>query len=367
MRVANRWIVAIGLLTLLAARPAAAQTSRVVNAKLETHSAAGGLAREFESFVTRHEEPAWVGYAVPMVAGQHQICCDDSYRGHATGICGRCRLEESANIGINMQSRGEKAIQLEGSRQLLVLFRIAQKRVGRIRAFSADCELDAGGLPFLWLTDVRPAESVALLTPFVRSAAGEEEDGDGEGSNHALAAIAFTDDPVSEKALEGFVSPSQPERLRGKTTFWLGAARGKPGLALLERMAKEDSSDRAREKVAFAFYVSPEPEAAQDLILVAKNDVNGHVRGQALFWLAQKAGKKAAAAISDAIENDPDTQVKKHAVFALSQLPKDEGVPLLIKVARTNSNPAVRKQAMFWLGQANDPRALAFFEEVLSH
>src|SRR5712692_1297364 len=122
MSVANRGIVAIGLLTLLAAQPAAAQTSRVVNAKLETRSAAGGLAREFESFAARHEEPAWVGYAVPMVAGQHQICCDDSYRGHANGICERCRLEESANNGINMQSREEKAIKLEGSRQLLVLF-----------------------------------------------------------------------------------------------------------------------------------------------------------------------------------------------------------------------------------------------------
>ncbi len=54
-------------------------------------------------------------------------------------------------------------------------------------------------------------------------------------------------------------------------------------------------------------------------------------------------------------------------MFALSQLPKDDGVPKLIEVARNNRNPAVRKQAMFWLGQSNDPRALAFFEEVLSH
>jgi len=26
----------------------------------------------------------------------------------------------------------------------------------------------------------------------------------------------------------------------------------------------------------------------------------------------------------------------------------------------------VRKQAMFWLGQSDDPRALAFFEKILS-
>ena len=41
------------------------------------------------------------------------------------------------------------------------------------------------------------------------------------------------------------------------------------------------------------------------------------------------------------------------------------GVPKLIEVARTHRNPAVKKQAMFWLGQSRDPRALAFFEEVL--
>jgi hypothetical protein len=69
------------------------------------------------------------------------------------------------------------------------------------------------------------------------------------------------------------------------------------------------------------------------------------------------------SAITDAVDRDPDTEVKKKAVFALQQLPDGQGVP--IQVARTNKNPAVRKQAMFWLGQSNDPRALAFFEEVL--
>ena len=52
-------------------------------------------------------------------------------------------------------------------------------------------------------------------------------------------------------------------------------------------------------------------------------------------------------------------------MFALSQLPKEEGVPLLINLARKNANPVVRKQAMFWLGQSEDPRALAFFAEIL--
>jgi HEAT repeat protein len=47
-------------------------------------------------------------------------------------------------------------------------------------------------------------------------------------------------------------------------------------------------------------------------------------------------------------------------------MPDGEGVPKLIEVARTNRNAEVRKKAIFWLGQSKDPRALAFFEEVLT-
>jgi|HubBroStandDraft_3_1064219.scaffolds.fasta_scaffold1360629_2 hypothetical protein len=47
-------------------------------------------------------------------------------------------------------------------------------------------------------------------------------------------------------------------------------------------------------------------------------------------------------------------------------MPKEEGVPKLIQLAQGNKNPEVRKQAMFWVGQSTDPRALEFFEKVLT-
>jgi HEAT repeat protein len=104
---------------------------------------------------------------------------------------------------------------------------------------------------------------------------------------------------------------------------------------------------------------------ADRLIALARDGRDRNVRSTALFWLGQRAGERAAATITDAIQNDPDTEVKRQAVFALSQLPRGEGVTRLLDVARNNRNPEVRKQAMFWLGQSQDPRALAFFEEVL--
>jgi HEAT repeat protein len=265
-----------------------------------------------------------------------------------------------------VQRRSEsKTVKLEGPWQWIVLLRVEKKSVMRIRIASEDCTLDAGGLRVVWLAAVKPQESVALLSTFV-TANGLERDRETGLGSQALMAIAQHRDASADRTYAAFVAPEQPGALREKAAFWLGAARGKPGLTLLEKMAKSDPDTHVREQVAFALSVSSEPGALDEMIRIAHEDGAAQVRGQALFWLAEKAGKKAQGAITGAIQNDPDTEVKKKAVFALSQMPRDEGVPKLIEVAETNRNPEVRKQAMFWLGQSGDPRALAFFEKVLS-
>ncbi len=343
----------------------AAETPQIVNAKLETRTVNGSLADTFRGIEAQAEHPEWIGYSVAEIAGDRTVCCGNFNDGY--GSCGTCRLEKenSFTSKTSGNSAQKGTVELEGSRQLVVLFRLEGKQVTKIREASEDCTLDAGGLPFIWLTGVKPAESVALLTDFVHHASfegrGEHEIGQG-----ALAAIALHADSSADRAFESFVAADQPEQQRKHASFWLGAARGKAGEQLLQKMAKSDASPEVRSQVAFALSVSHEPEALTEMIRMAKDDESSHVRGQALFWLAQKAGQKAMGAITGAIENDPDTDVKKKAVFALSQMPKDEGVPKLIEVAKTNRNREVRKQAMFWLGQSNDPRALEFFEEVLT-
>lgn len=337
---------------------------RVVNAKLETRSISGPLDKEFRALLTHADTPQWIGYAVPEVAGDRTMCCGNYSGGYSD--CGRCALETNDH-GTNMSNHEKNdRVALEGSQQFSILFRVEHSRVNKIRTFSIGCELDAGGRTVTWLTGVRPDESVALLSQYVTGADPDERDGR-RISNAALTAIAMHADASADRALETFVAANQPESLRKHASFWLGAARGKAGLAILTRVAHSDPSPDVRSHLAFAFSVSHEPGALDEMIRMAREDSSEHVRGQALFWLGHKAGKKALGTIDEAIANDPATGVKKKAVFALSQLPKDEGVPKLIEVARTNRNPVVRKQAMFWLGQSHDPRALAFFEEVLTH
>lgn len=333
----------------------------IVNARLETRSAAAGLEKEFRALLNQQMEPAWVGYTVPATPHHTPAGCLD-FSDDSSGCCrGRCALEGTTCGPV----AGSGVVQLEGSSRLRVLLRMEGKQVVRIRSDSGDCQLDAGGLPFIWFTEVRPEQSVALLSSFAASTDFDSRSTRRLG-RRALAALALHRDGAADRALEGFVAPERPESLRAEAAFWLGAARANAGLSSLRRMSREDPSARVREKVAFALSRSSEPEALDEMMHMARNDSDGHVRGQALFWLAHKAGTKAAGAITEAIENDPETAVKRRAVFALSRLPKDEGVPLLIQVARTNKNPAVRKQAVFWLGQSNDPRALAFFEEILT-
>lgn len=341
-----------------------AQSPQITNAKTETRAAAGNFAAQLNEVVRNHKDPAWLGYSVPAVEGNHEMCCGYYDDGGMNG-CGACRLEDENNSAIvqSNKSAASGTVKLEGPRQLIIMIRAEHGSIERIRTFSEDCQLDAGGLAVIWFTGVSGSQSVAALTPFARSA--DDTDGDHVAAG-ALTAIALTGDPSAQATLQNFVAPNQPESLREHAAFWLGAARGHDGFETLQTLARKDSSDDLRAKVAFDLYVSRDPDATAEIIRLAKNDQSSHVREQAIFWIAQKAGKKAASTITDAIENDPNTEVKKRAVFALSQLPRDEGVPLLIQVAKTNTNPAVRKQAIFWLGQSHDPRALAFFEDILA-
>lgn len=261
--------------------------------------AAGDLPRTVRQ-LTAEAGPLWIGYAVPAADKGWNACCHDGSA--VDGCCGGCRLEPAGSRdSLYVGSRSDQPIPLERDPAVVVMLRVLDGRVERIRAFSESCALDAGGRRVYWLTGAAPAQSVALLAGFA------------------------------------------------------------------ERSTEEPSGDRRlADSALMALSVHREPSAAVALIRFARQHPAPQLRGKALFWLAQVASRKTAGAIAEAIEDDPDTDVKTRAVFALSQLPGDEGVPRLIEVARTNRNTKVRRQAMFWLGQSKDPRALKFFEEVLS-
>lgn len=95
--------------------------------------------------------------------------------------------------------------------------------------------------------------------------------------------------------------------------------------------------------------------------------VGTETRRAAVFWLSQAAGAAATEELREMVTDDADDHdLREMALFSLSQLPGDDGFTALLDIARSGDDPALRRHAMFWLGQTGDPRALAFFEEVLA-
>jgi hypothetical protein len=331
-----------------------AQPANLANAQARTRAVSGDVARDIQAIVSTETGPLWVGYELPT---------NDPRGPYGADWQGRCNLEDRGPLPAVVSS--DTTYFLEAPRTFLVLLRIEQKRVEKIRSFSPNCRLDAGGLPFVWLTGVRAADSVALLAEYARQIGADARD-DRSRDTGALAALAYHADPAADRVLDELLAPALPETLRERVPFYLGSARRRRGFEVLRRIVKEDASERVRERAVYGLSVSREPEAVAVMIDAARTDRSARVRGQALNWLAQKAGRQVTDTITAAIERDPDNDVKRRAVTALGQLPRDEGIPLLIQVARTNKNPDIRRRAMQVLAQSKDVRAVAFFEEVLT-
>jgi hypothetical protein len=328
----------------------------VTNAQMETRAVSGSLDSTFRAIVNQQAAPAWIGYAAPMIPGDRSMCCWNTNNGIT---CQGCMLEPGM-ASFPATTTGGGTVRLEGATEFYVFFRIEAKQVQKIRTFSIDCSVDAGGLPFILLTGVKANESVALLESLAGGA-------DRKMANNAISAIGMHRDPAADAALDRFTAASQTEETRREAVFWLANARGRHGFETLERILKNDPSEKVRERAVFALTQSKEPGAIPEVVRVAREDSNTRVRGQALFWLAQTATRQVSEdAIRRAIDNDPETEVKKKAVSAFTQMKNGDGVPLLIEIARTNRNAVVKKEAMVQLGRSKDPRAVKFFEDLLA-
>ena len=77
-------------------------------------------------------------------------------------------------------------------------------------------------------------------------------------------------------------------------------------------------------------------------------------------WLGLLLGCSPKAADSPASTEDTPADTED-----TDRPEESEGVPILMDVATTAEDANTRRSAMFWLAQAEDPRVLDFFEEVL--
>jgi hypothetical protein len=191
---------------MAAALPLAAQPELLINAKVDTRSAAAGLEREFRTLIaTQGPEgapPAWIGYTVPAVGGV-QLGCE---------LVG----------GV---------IHLEPPDHAVVLYRVEANAVTRLRALSPECEIDAGGVPVHWIADVQPAESVEVLKKFITSDPGQAVRARG-----AISALVVSKEGI--QVLIELAKTTQNTEVRKQDMSSLGRSRDPRALAFFEDVLK---------------------------------------------------------------------------------------------------------------------------------
>lgn len=321
------WLMAVAL-------PLCAQPKLLTNAKVDSRSASAGLDQAFRAALTAQPQPAWIGWAVPSTR-TYNLGCDYVNR------------SDFNQAGV---------VHLEPPDQAVILFRVEAGAVDRIRTLSPDCEIDAGGVPMHWLSDVQPAQSVALLATFV--------DQHMNNLNGALSAIGMHADPAADRMLDRYLAVDQLQSMRLRAVSVMANSRGRHGFDVVKGLIANDKDEKVRERAVQSLANSKEPEAVDLLISIARTDKDARVRAQAVGELARKPGPKILTTLTGALE-DPDAAVQRRAVSSIQQLPDGQGIPLLIEVVKTTKSVELRKQAMSSLRNSQDPRALAFFEDVL--
>ena len=287
-------ILAIASATLALASAAAAQQPRLINGRLDTQAAGSNLDGTFRRLVASVQaDAAWIGYSVPIAAGRDRsMCCyGDSWVSDGVvitnGRLNTCGLEPGDRALRTSQGQplpNQGPIHLEGPQTMLVLFRVEAKEVQRIRFFSPDCELDAGGRTIHWMDAVDAAQSVTLLKTFVAT---------DKLRSTALAAIAMHKDDLSVPVLIDLARRDPATRVRGDALFWLGQKAGDKAIGEITAAIDNDPETEVKKRAVFALSQLPKDEGVPLLIKVAKTNQNAAVRKQAMFWLGQSRDPRA--------------------------------------------------------------------------
>ena len=252
---------------LLAAALAVAQ-GRITNAQIETRTAGQPLDREI-AVATSRAGARWIGYRVRVAAGYRSMDCFDRTR-----------------------------VALESASEISILARYEGTTLTRLRTATADCEIDAGGLPVTWLENVKADDSAAWLTATIKSAGTSAERLD-RVIKPALVALAMHEGAVATRSLIDFARDYQVARIRSDALFWLAQRAGQQAAATIAEAIDRDPDTDVKKRAVFALSQLPKDEGVPKLMDVAKNNRNAAVRQQAMFWLGQSNDPRALKFFED--------------------------------------------------------------------
>lgn len=278
---------AFALLGIVAASTALAQQQPdFVNARIVARAAQPDVARAIAAIVKTQAEPAWIAYAVPALN-------NDAF-GRGDGWSERCRLEQQ-RIDPATKAPLPGPIKLEPAANLLVLVRVQSNEIQRVRTFSGDCQVDAGGLQVYWLGDVNAAQSVEFLRTLVAGNAARDH------SESALSAIALHRDAAASGAIVDLAKNGSP-RLRQRALVWIARRAESQAVGIISQAIDSDPDVEVKRQAVSALGQLPKNEGIPLLITLARSHTNPVVRKQAMQRLGQSNDPRALSFFEEVLK-----------------------------------------------------------------
>lgn len=343
---------------------AAAQQPQIQNGRVEKRQASS-LSSEIATLGAASTDPVWVAWREPMADGRRGGCnwySDDNY---PNGIRGIIIESDSGPYKPPQITAPSGPVPLEGGTTVVMLARIVNKRVERLRTFGDDCPLDANGRTVYWLDGIAPAESLKFLEALAHpDYASMIRSGADNLVSSAISAIAYHRDSGADAVLDRLAADPDAT-VRRQAISQLGNNRGAHGFETVRRLLDTERSVDVRRSLVSTLAQTRQPQTVDVLLALARNDGDESVRAEAVYYLPARGGERMIPEILKILGNDGSTNVRQRAISGLGTLPADAGVPALIQLARDSHDVVVRKQAVSVLGRSKDPRALAFLQELL--
>jgi hypothetical protein len=262
-----------------------ADEPRVVNARVVSRGAQPNLAGAIASIVASQVDPAWIGYAVPTIAG----------RGPGNdGWSERCRLEQTPQSSTGAPGTAGP-IHLEPSPTVMILMRVANHGIERVRSFSTDCQIDAGGLTLFWFDSVSEPDSVALLKNLASDAAARDR------SNQALTALAAHRHRSAGTALLDLARNSPDNRTRQRALLWMARRADVDAASAISQAIEQDPDADVKKQAVFALSQLPPDQGVPLLVNLARTTKNPIVRRQAVIFLGQSKDPRALSFLEEIV------------------------------------------------------------------
>jgi hypothetical protein len=332
----------------------------VQNATVETR-AVSSLARDVAGAGTG-ATPTWLGWRVPMVPGDRDVC--SSWRDDQSYVRGTMLEPATGTVRPAFPAATGSTVALEAGTSLLILVRVIDGKVERLRTATDDCPLDAGGRRFVWLTAVSTAASLAYLETLVGPTALDTDTGE-RVARSAVGAIALHADGAADTILTRLLGAGSPAALRQEAVSWTARARGPSGRDRLIALVPREADASFRRTLVSAIGQTRAAAAAAFLKEIARTDRDAGVRGDALYWYAQSGGAPAIGDVIAIVQSEKEESVQRRGLSSVARLPAQAGIAPLIDLARRTPDAAVKRNAVRALSESTDPQAAAFMVELI--